>query len=430
MNLLPHTALPEPGAGVLRAAGLRYRIGSAELLSGVDFELKKGELVGLIGPNGAGKTTLLKTLIGFLKPSGGDVYLDGRPIGDYKARDRARRIAYLSQHGPDQFPFPVIEVVEMGAYPVVGLGRAPGKRERDAAHKALAYVGLEHLAYRSFPTLSGGERQLALFARVLVQESPIIILDEPTVSLDIGHEAALLNMVGDLCAEGRSAVVALHNLNLAAEHCHRLVLMERGTVRAVGTPEEVLTRELIETSYHTEVHVGRNESTGSVSIDPVPRNARRVSLRVHVIGGAGSGVNITRFLHRSGCFITGGVAHELDSDAKLWRALGIPFVTTAAFSEIDETAFHDAASLIAEADITVLCAFPFGKGNSRNLRLAAGARELIILEEEPGDCQRDFFVEPESTRAAFEDLIVKWGMKPYRDACVYFEKRISACEST
>jgi len=407
---------------VLHAKRVDYRIGPAQLLSGVDLELRPGELHGLIGPNGAGKSTLLRNLIGYLKPTGGEVLVQGRPLRDYSARERAKRISYLSQHGPDQFPFPVIDVVEMGSYPVIGMGRSPGTAERESAMRALAYVGLEHLADRSFPSLSGGERQLVLFARVLVQESPIILLDEPTASLDIGHETTLLQMVRDLCAEGYSAIIALHNLNLAAEYCHRVTLMEGGRVRADGPPEAVLTRELVESSYRTTVHVGRNDATGSIAVSPVPTGGAARGIRVHVIGGAGGGVNITRFLHRNGFSVTGGVAHELDSDARLWKALGVPFVGVPAFSRIDEERFAEAAAMVDAADVVVLCAFPFGDGNARNLELAGRARRLIILDEEPGGCARDFFAGAESLRPVFDRLADTNGIVAYREACEMLEQ--------
>ncbi|MFW6292726.1 MAG: ABC transporter ATP-binding protein [Spirochaetota bacterium] len=409
-------------APVLRAEAVRYLIGAARLLDGVDVELRPGELVGLIGPNGAGKSTLLRTLIGYLRPTGGRVVLQGRPIASYSARDRAKRISYLSQYGPDQFPFPVVDVVEMGSYPVIGMGRAPGTGEREAALRALSYVGLEHLADRSFPSLSGGERQLVLFARVLVQESPIILLDEPTASLDIGHETTLLQMVRDLCEEGYSAIIALHNLNVAAEYCHRLVLMQDGRVRAEGPPDAVLTRDLVEESYHTAVHVGRNDSTGSIAVSPVPVGGAARGLRVHVIGGAGSGVNITRFLHRNGCGVTGGVAHELDSDARLWKALGIPFVQVPAFSSVGPDRLAEAAAMVDAAVITVLGAFPFGEGNAGNLELAARAKRLVILGDEPGGCARDFFADAEAMRARFERLAAHTGIVTYREACRLVEE--------
>ncbi len=410
-------------APVLVADGVHYRIGAARLLDAVDLDLHPGELIGLIGPNGAGKSTLLRNLIGYLKPAGGRVLVQGRPIEEYSARERAKRISYLSQYGPDQFPFPVVDVVEMGSYPVIGMGRAPGTRERESAMRALSYVGLEHLANRSYPSLSGGERQLVLFARILVQESPIILLDEPTASLDIGHETTLLQMVRDLCEEGYAAIIALHNLNVAAEYCHRLVLMEGGRVRADGVPASVLTRSLVEECYHTAVHVGRNDSTGSITVSPIPPGGVARGYRVHVIGGAGSGVNITRFLHRIGCSVTGGVAHELDSDARLWRALGIPYVQVPAFSTIPLSRLAEATALVEAADLTVLCAFPFGEGNAGNLELATRARKLIILEDETDASPREFFSDPDTMRSTFDRLAATHGVTSYRETC----RRIESC---
>lgn len=396
-----------------------YSVGSARLLHDIQLSLFPGDVVGLIGPNGAGKSTLLRTMIGFSAPAAGAILLKGRPLAAYSARERARLMSYLSRQGPDQFSFRALDVVEMGAYPRMRWGRFPGSRERSAARAALRQVGLDELAEREFPTLSEGERQLVLFARVLVQDAPVMLLDEPTANLDIGHEQTLLRTVRARCEQGDAAVVALHNLNSAAEYCKRLVLLEHGRISAAGTPDEVLTRANLERAYETDVRIGQNETTGSITVNPIPGPGARRNMRVHVIGGAGSAVSITRYLHRKGCHITGGVSHELDSDAKFWSALGIEFLQVPAFSEIGTEELTRAVELARAADLTILCAFPFGHGNAANLDVAEQAHELLILDESTALCRRAFFGDAADLERRFRHLEKTWGTVSYDDACDY-----------
>ncbi|MFW6362707.1 MAG: ABC transporter ATP-binding protein [Spirochaeta sp.] len=384
-------------APLLRATDLLFTVpGRVDpIVNQVDLDLNPGELVGLIGSNGAGKSTLMRLLLGYLPAQKGHVEVTGDRLKTLSSRERARRLSYMGQQRPLSFPFTAVEVVEMGAFPVLGMGRSPGHAERRAAMEALHYVDMAHAAERNFLTLSGGEQQLVLFAQVLVQDTPVILLDEPTANLDLGHEAQLLRMARELCSEGRAVLTAMHNLNSAAEYCDRLILLHNGRITAQGTPGEVLTASRIEAHYHTPVRIGTNESTGSITVTPA---AQAPSLRrgsVHIIGGAGSAVTLTRHLHLLGFEITGGIAHEMDNDARLWQALGIPFVEVPAFAEIDDQSLQQAAGMVRQAEITILCSFPFGRGNLRNLELAEVGLEksgaLFILSSKDSICRRDFY---------------------------------------
>ncbi|NCN04535.1 MAG: ABC transporter ATP-binding protein [Spirochaetales bacterium] len=385
-------------SALLRTFDLGYgvKVGRKEktLVQNIHISLEPGKLVGLIGPNGAGKSTLLGLLLGYLKPTQGLVEIEGKNLRNLKDKERARTLSYLGQSRVLHFPFTLQEIVEMGSYANPdGLG-FPGKSEKARARDALRYVGLEGLRDRNFLTLSGGEQQLGLFARILVQNTPIVLLDEPTSSLDLGHEAQLLEMARELALEGRVVLTALHNLNSAAEYCHRLILMDKGNLVADGEPAEVLSQERVEKSYATRVRVGNNENTGSITVTPLPRSTNRGPGKVHIIGGAGSGVTLTRQLYLWGISLSGGVAHELDSDAKLWRALGIPLVEVPAFSEIPLQTLSQAHQMVREADLTILCSFPFGRGNRGNLELARAAAQkgsLVVLDEVSGTCQRGFY---------------------------------------
>ncbi len=395
------------------------------LVDTVNLSIREGEIVGVTGPNGAGKSTLLRLLSGFIQPTSGTVYYGDRMLGSLKHRERAAWVSYMTQKGPDTFPFSVIEIVEMGSYarrtqknPVSSKfsgddgesafhNGAGGVDSHPTAMQALEEVGLAHLADRSFSTLSGGEQQLVIFAQVLLQQTPLLLLDEPTASLDLGHEAQLMHKIRELSRRKHSALLALHNLNSAAEYCDRIILMSHGRIVSEGRPRDVFTEENIRTYYETEVRTGVNEATGSLIVTALPKPAAPAGLRVHLIGGAGSAVSVTRRLFLLGVELTGGVAHELDSDAKLWNSLGIDCVTVPAFADIeeDEDAYCRAAAMVEEADLTILCRFPVGHGNLANLHLARKADELLVIGTggEKEWCQgRDFFTD--NARMLFADL--------------------------
>lgn len=243
------SAAPGSAVGV---EGLRAELGSAEILHGVDLDARPGELVGLIGPNGSGKSTLLKCIYRVLAPSGGAVYLDGRPLGSYPVRESARRVAVLAQHTSLDFEFTVRDIVLMG--------RSPHKRalERDTAEdfaivaEALRLVGLAGFEARTFSTLSGGERQRVVLARALAQQTPVLILDEPTNHLDVRYQLELMDIVREL---GKTVICAVHDLNVAAMYCERLFAIRDGRVVASGVPEQVITPEVIRAVYDVEARV-------------------------------------------------------------------------------------------------------------------------------------------------------------------------------
>ena len=243
----------------LEGKNLEALLGGAQILKGVSLEAEGRELVGVIGPNGSGKSTLLKCLYRVLRPSSGAVWLDGRELENISRKQSARSMAVVAQHNDLSFEFTVQEMVLMG--------RSPHKRllERDSgtdlaiAEKALAQVGLEHLAQRPFSSLSGGERQRVILARALAQQAPILILDEPNNHLDIKFQLQLMELLRSLPC---TVVAALHDLNLAAMYCDRLYVMKDGQVAGQGKPEEVLTPQLIRQVYEVEARVAQDGAGG------------------------------------------------------------------------------------------------------------------------------------------------------------------------
>jgi iron complex transport system ATP-binding protein len=272
---------PDPAAApstgpVLEALGLRYRHpgASSDLFDGVSLGLSAGRFVGLIGPNGSGKTTLVRLLGGLLRPAAGEVRLEGRPMSALPPRARARRIAVVLQESTLLFNFSVLEVVLMGRAPRLGLLGLEGPDDFAAARSALRDVDLLGREGRPIQELSSGERQRALIARALAQEPRVLLMDEPTAFLDMKHALAIYEILSRLSREQGLLVLAVsHDLNLAARHAERLLLLHLGRLVADGPPDQVLTRERIREVYETEAEVARDPVSGAPLV--LPKGPRR-----------------------------------------------------------------------------------------------------------------------------------------------------------
>ncbi|MFC4498101.1 MULTISPECIES: ABC transporter ATP-binding protein [Streptomyces] len=224
------------------------------ILDGVSLTPRPGEVTGLLGPNGSGKSTLLRLLAGVLAPASGVVTLDGRPLDGLSRRTVARRVAVVEQQADTQVALTVLDVVRLGRVPHRRAFAPASPADEEAVRTALARTGLADRADRAWHTLSGGERQRAQIARALAQEPRELLLDEPTNHLDISHQLALLALITELRL---TSVVALHDLNLAAMYCDRLVVLGQGRVVASGTPDDVLTETLIADVYGVRAAVTR-----------------------------------------------------------------------------------------------------------------------------------------------------------------------------
>ncbi|MFV2196795.1 ABC transporter ATP-binding protein [Nocardiopsis sp. LOL_012] len=246
----------EPGAapsGGLRADAVGRRTGRRLVLDGVTLAPRPGETVGLLGPNGSGKSTLLRILGGVLEPTAGTVTLDGRPLHRYGRRAAARRIAAVQQSSQAQTELTVRDVVSLGRIPHRRPWSAASGADRRAVDAALERAGLTGRADQSWHTLSGGERQRAQIARALAQEPNELLLDEPTNHLDIQHQIDLMELITGLPV---TTVIALHDLNLAAMYCDRLLVLRGGRAVAEGPPAQVLTPSLIADVYGVRAEVG------------------------------------------------------------------------------------------------------------------------------------------------------------------------------
>lgn len=226
------------------------------VLRGVSLGVAAGEIVSIIGPNGSGKSTLLRCLARVLQPQQGVVFLNGREIPAIEARQWARQVGYLPQAGGTAFPITVLEAVLMGRKPHIRWGVMA--RDLEAVERAMRYTGVEEMARRPLGELSGGERQKVLLARALAQEPEVLLLDEPTTSLDILHQLEILELLRQLAVEqGKAVVMVMHELNLAARFSDKLILLKEGSIFATGRPEEVLSAANIKAVYGVEAAISK-----------------------------------------------------------------------------------------------------------------------------------------------------------------------------
>lgn len=260
---------------MLEAVAVGVRYGARVALERVDARVAPGEMLGIIGPNGSGKSTLIRVLAGVRRPDTGAVRLDGGDLHVLPRRARARRIALVPQETRLSFPIRVRDLVLLGRAPHTGRFGLEGADDLRVAHEAMARAEVLELAERPVDELSGGERQRVVLARALAQDAGILLLDEPTSFLDLKHAVVLLDLVRELCGgRGLAVAVVLHDLNLAAMYCDRLVLLDRGRVHAAGTPDEVLTYGDLCAVYGTELYVAPNDVTGRLVVLPLSREHR------------------------------------------------------------------------------------------------------------------------------------------------------------
>lgn len=257
---------------LLEVREVRHAFGATPVLRGVSLAVQPGEMTAVIGPNGSGKSTLLRIAGRLLRPQSGEVRFDGRDARSIPPREFARRVAFLPQAPEAPADLAVVELVARGRHPHRGLLGGSTERDREAVERALVLAGVEHLRHRTVATLSGGERQRAWVALALAQEPDMLLLDEPTTFLDIGHQVELLALLARLNEEqGLTVLMVMHDLPQAAHYARRLIAMRAGLLVAEGTPDDVLTEAQVEAVFGVAVRVYRDPESGVPVVAPVGR---------------------------------------------------------------------------------------------------------------------------------------------------------------
>jgi len=249
----------------LTVKDLSFAYGDRRILSDVSFVAEDGKLLSVLGPNGVGKSTLFRCVLGLLRGYAGTILLDGADASALSARQLAHRIAYIPQTHYPAFNYAVFDMVLMGTTHSVGTFAAPKKQQRDDAAAALARMGIAHLAQRSYQKLSGGEQQMVLIARALAQRAPVLLMDEPTASLDYGNQHRVLSCVAELAhRDGLTVILSTHNPQHALTYADDLLALSDGRVLANGEPHMVLTEELLKNLYGVDVRLLDTEAGRAV----------------------------------------------------------------------------------------------------------------------------------------------------------------------
>jgi len=395
--------------------GLSFSFEGKRVLKDISLSIGDEEFLGLMGPNGSGKTTLLRCMMNFLKPEQGAVLIDAKPIHTMSDKDLAQLFAVVPQTSQIEFSFTAYEMVMMGRIPhaksrLSSETKADAKAVRDAMERTNTW----QFSDRQYASLSGGERQRVIIARALAQQPTILLLDEPTVYLDITGQLEIMDLLRELNREGLTIIAVMHDINLASRYCGRIALLHDGRLESQGTPEEVFTPDNIIRIYDVDVIVRKDPLTNSVSV--IPRIATIVSAmhgtRVHVLCGGGTGGAIIIGLRDAGYAPSAGVINVLDSDFELSEDIRIPVVTEVPFAQISDDTHRQNLQRVADAAAIVVTDFPVGPGNLKNLEAAVAAlgngKPVFIVNAETVE-KRDFV--GGKAKQLIDDLISRGAVK-------------------
>nr|WP_208288650.1 ATP-binding cassette domain-containing protein [Halobacterium sp. R2-5] len=345
-------------------------------MDAVSATVGDGRLVGVVGPNGAGKSTLLRAMNGVVEPVSGTVLVDDEAVHELPSKAASRRIASVPQDTSLGFDFSVRETVEMGRHAhVPRFGADP---DPDAVEHAMERAEVAQFADRDVTSLSGGEKQRVLLARALAQQAPVLLLDEPTASLDVNHQVRTLELVRGLADDAdRTVVAAIHDLDLAARYCDELVLVADGRVLDSGRPADVLTPEQVREAFDARVAVGTDPATGEPTVTPLPDAEGGLDERVHVLGGGDAATPVLRALADTDATVTVGPVAEGSVDEETATRFGVDAVTVPPFATPGEDAVARARELVADADAVVVPDAAASLGVNERLRGVADATVVV-----------------------------------------------------
>lgn len=400
---------------------LEISLGGRRVVGPLDLRITAGTFLGVVGPNGSGKTTLLRGLTGALRPSAGQVLLQGLSLAEYSVAEIARQIAVVPQQFNLDFSFTVEETVAMGRYvhstpfrwslPYHKRSRreerlsataAAGPQDSvnpmattDPVEAALEATGLSSLADRLITQLSGGERQRAVLAQALAQETPILLLDEPLNNLDLNHQLEVMQLLARLHAEGRTIIVVLHDLNMAAQYCEELLLLHEGREFAHGAPVDVLDPATVLEVFKVRVVVHRQGRrpylTPLWSRTPVETPATEQP-QIHVMAGGGAASEIIEELVLHGYTPTVGIVSVFDTDYLTAERYGLRVVSAPPFEPYPPETIAELEEMVDKAESIVVAPVFFGQGNLTLLETALRARRAgkqVLLVSHPSLAKRD-----------------------------------------
>ena len=382
-------------APVMACQNLETGYKDKTVLSDINLSFAPGTFTSLLGPNGAGKTTLLRTLSRHLAPVQGEIFVLGKNLADISAMALARTMAVVLTEQVAPPLFTVFEFTALGRYPHTDfLGRL-GPQDRHAVIQALSAVHADDLAHRPFADLSDGERQKVLVARALAQQPRLLLLDEPTIHLDLKHRVEVMAILRDLCRSQNMAVVAsLHDVDVAAKVSDQVALIKNGTLSAYGPPESVLTGPAVADLYDF------NSADFDRRLGGIELRSSGHRGRVFVVAGMGSGALVYRMLAKKGYAVSTGVLHTNDLDFFVARSLGAKGTSQPPMTPVNGSTTREAMAQMEACDAVIDCGFEVGPLNRRNMDLITAAvqngRLVLSLRSEKDTmaCFGDTFVKP------------------------------------
>ncbi len=256
---------------LLESRSVSFSYGRRKVLDGVSFAIEGGDMMAILGRNGSGKTTLMRLLLGFLQPDDGDILIDGRDERGMSEREKAKAIAYIPQSTEMVYPYPVIDTVLMGRAPSLSIFERPGKGDEEKAENALSMLGIEHLRNRSVNELSGGERQLVMIARAMAQEARIILLDEPTASLDYSNQLLVMETMERLRTSGYAMLFSTHNPEQALMNATSVLVLSESRIAYSGSPEGLMDGSVLESLYSRRLCIKSIDTGENERIICIPR---------------------------------------------------------------------------------------------------------------------------------------------------------------
>jgi iron complex transport system ATP-binding protein len=399
----------------LAVGDVRVGYGADDKLHGVTLEVPRGSFLAVVGPNGSGKSTLLRTMARALQPRLGNVMLDGREVGAWSPKAFAREVAVVSQEGSPAFDYTAYEIVALGRTPHSGR-MSPDKETPRAVEEAMRQVGVWEFRERRMGGLSGGERQLVTLARALAQEPEVLLLDEPTNHLDIYHQVAFMEVLLRLNEDGKTILMVVHDLNLAARYARKVVVLHEGRISAAGPPSVALRPEEIETAFGAEVELSISPRTGALQIQPVGIPTEQEGPpEVHIICGGGSGASLMRRFREEGTPFSVGVVSAGDTDHAVARSLGAQIVEAESYAPVSDEACKRNVEAAKDVRLVVVCDMPIGRGNLRNLEAASAAQEsgvpvVLLRDGLPLWAEERDYTGGEATRSL--EQLVQQGARP------------------
>ena len=357
-------------SGVMETQDLAVGYGSKTVVADISQRMLKGQFISLLGPNGTGKTTILRSLARLLSPLKGEIYLNDQTLWRLKSKELAKNLAVVLTERLSPGLITAFEFAAMGRYPYTDLLGRLSEEDVQKVEQALQLVNAGDISDRYFNELSDGERQKVLLARALAQEPEVIILDEPTLHLDLRHRIEVITILHRFCREkGITVVVSMHDLDIALKCSEIVILVKDGKIISCGLPEEIINKETIARLY--DLKSARFDSC----LGTLELKSNNDGASIFVVAGAGSGTNVYRLLSKHGFNIITGVIHENDIDCHVARSIGATVIGEKSFKKISNSRLRQSFALLEKAEHVIDSGFPIGSSNRRNLQLVLKALE-------------------------------------------------------